>query len=165
MLNIEELCKQLTAIGRSDKVKRLLELYHIEPKEKEDESNKDLDLNSAKDFVTFLAMIKTDWELLVGMNKLGQISVDWDNPVNGDFFNIKFLGNNQVRCLIYINENSVVYEFCMQDLKNKLLELKLITGLFSFDSEKKVMTEEEKESLRTLINYDFATKEEFTRLL
>ena len=127
-VRIEELCLRLTKIGRNDKANRLLEMYHINPKDKNYLSDDDLDLNSVKDFVTFLELIKTDWELLFGMNELGQISADWDNLTNGDFLHIKFFGNDQVYGLTYINEFSNTYEMSMLDFKNKLLELNIIKG-------------------------------------
>ena len=123
---LDNLCKQLESLGRPDKAERLKELYYIDPEDKEYAEDDNLDLESAKDFVKFFAMVDTSRGVLIGMNQYGKVSATWDDLINGGHFNIKFLGNSQVHGSLKINGEYESLNLSLLNFRSKLSKLNLI---------------------------------------
>ena len=119
------LCDRLAKFGKKQSMFRLKGLFYMDPEDKEFETDLDLDLDSMKDYVTFVENSEIKVEPALGMGNDGKISTDWDLE-DKSFISIDFLGNQKTYCIVEINDNFQKYKLEVNELINKLTELQVI---------------------------------------
>ena len=119
------LCDRLAKLGRKQSMYRLKRLFYIDPVENEFESDKDLELDSMEDYVTFLENTEIKIEPLMGMSNDGKIHTNW-NVDNKPYFSVDFLGNRKTYCIIKNNDDFLELNLKVNELIKKLSELNVI---------------------------------------